>query len=83
VSILSYVGVAVLSYHLTTCYFIQSAWCQHLKLKCDELLSSFAFNCNLRRYTLLPYFATKCVKKVLVSAPVKVGRCRLTLSNPC
>jgi hypothetical protein len=22
-----------------------------LKLKCDELLSKFAFNCNVRRYT--------------------------------
>ena len=24
---------------------------QCLKLKCDKLLSSFAFNCNLRHYT--------------------------------
>ena len=24
----------------------------HLKLKCDELLSSFAFKFNLRRYTV-------------------------------
>jgi GH24 family phage-related lysozyme (muramidase) len=25
-------------------------WRQRLKLKCDEPLSDFAFNCNLRRY---------------------------------
>jgi hypothetical protein len=24
---------------------------KHLRLKCDEVLSSFAFNFNLRRYT--------------------------------
>jgi len=35
---------------LTTCYSIKSAWCQRLELKCDEPLSSFAFNFNLRRY---------------------------------
>ena len=34
----------------TTCYSIESAWFQRLKLECDELLSSFAFNFNLRRY---------------------------------
>jgi hypothetical protein len=32
----------------------ESAWFQLLKLKCDELLSSFAFNFNLRRYTWEP-----------------------------
>ena len=25
---------------------------KHLKLECDERLSNFAFNCNLRRYTM-------------------------------
>jgi len=36
---------------LTTCYNIESAWFQRLILKCDELLSTFAFKFNLRRYT--------------------------------
>jgi hypothetical protein len=27
---------------------------EHLKLKCDELLSGFAFNFNLRRYGTAP-----------------------------
>ena len=35
---------------LTTCYSIESACFQRLKLKCDELLSNFAFNFNMRRY---------------------------------
>jgi hypothetical protein len=30
------------------------AWFQRLKLKCDGPLSSFAFNFNLRRYTVGP-----------------------------
>ena len=29
---------------------VESAWIQRLKLKHDEPLSVFAFNCNLRRY---------------------------------
>ena len=41
---------------------------QRLKLKCGELLSIFAFNFNLRRYT----------KEVIT----KVGRCRLTVTKP-
>jgi len=35
---------------LTTCYAIESAWFQRLKVKCDEPFSNFAFNFNLRRY---------------------------------
>jgi hypothetical protein len=35
---------------LTTCHFIESACFQRLMLKCDEPLSNFAFNFNLRRY---------------------------------
>ena len=31
---------------------VESAWFQRLKLKCDEVLSRFAFNLNLRRYRL-------------------------------
>jgi hypothetical protein len=40
------------------CWLTQSnrirtcAWFQRLKVKCDEPLSNFAFNFNLRRYTL-------------------------------
>ena len=26
-------------------------WFPRIKLRCDELLSNFAFKCNLRRYT--------------------------------
>jgi hypothetical protein len=29
---------------------VKSAWIQHFKETCDEVISSFAFNCNLRRY---------------------------------
>jgi len=31
---------------------VETAWCQRLKLKYDELLSSFGFNFTLRRYPL-------------------------------
>ena len=34
-----------------TCYSIESAWFQHLKLQYDEPLSNLAFNFILRRYT--------------------------------
>ena len=45
--------------NLTTCYGIESACFQRLKAKCDELLSSFAFNFKLRRYsTALPQALT-------------------------
>jgi len=30
---------------------VESAWYQCLKLKCDEPLSNFVFNLDLRRYT--------------------------------
>ena len=44
--------LCVLLCNLITCYYVvDSAWFQRLKLKCDELLSSFAFKFNLRRYT--------------------------------
>lgn len=29
---------------------VESAWCQRLKLNCDEAVSSFAFSVNVRRY---------------------------------
>ena len=37
---------------LTTCYSIASAWFQRLELKYDKPVSNFAFNFNLRRYTV-------------------------------
>jgi hypothetical protein len=49
---------------------------QRLRLKCDQLLSNFAFSFNLRRYTL----AGIDVLRKIVNHPV--GQCRLTLSNP-
>ena len=33
-------------------FLFESAWFQRLKLKCDELLSNFAFNFNMRCYIL-------------------------------
>jgi len=66
-----------------------------LKLKCDGPLSNFAFNFNLRRYTEVVQETLKCdplykpphghralVKELKLYIPVKVGRCRVTLSNP-
>ena len=43
---------------LTTCYSYKGACFQHLKLKCDEPLSNFAFKFNSRRYTQDPTVAT-------------------------
>jgi len=37
---------------LTTCYSSESTWLQRVKLKHDKLLSSLAYNCNLRRYMM-------------------------------
>ena len=34
------------------CPRVDRAWCQRLKLKYDEPLSSFAFNFNLRHYVV-------------------------------
>jgi hypothetical protein len=49
---------------------------KRLKLKYDELVSSFAFNFNLRQYT--PEESMRRVEALLM-----VGRCRLNRSNPC
>ena len=49
------------------------------KLQYYELLSSFAFKSNLRRYNKDIVFDASSDPGVLNSA---VGRCRLTLSNP-
>jgi len=46
------------------------AWFQRLKLRCDEPLSNFTFNFNLRRYIMAPVFGR-----------LMVGRCRLIVSK--
>jgi len=49
---------------------------QRLKLESHKLLLTFAFNFNLRRH----------IKAAVAGKPadwILVGRCRLTLSNPC
>jgi hypothetical protein len=57
---------------------------QRVKLKCDEPLSNLAFNFNVRHYTTaftaLPYNHLDAFRLPTLNA--KVGRCRLTLSNP-
>ena len=53
-----------------------------LKLKYDELLSSFAFKCNLRRYSW-GFDDDEFVNPQDITEDFEVGRCRLTLSNPC
>jgi hypothetical protein len=52
-----------------------------LTLKYDEPLSNFAFNFNLRRYTTC-YPLDTLKSQMSVRGGLKVGRCRLTLSNP-
>jgi hypothetical protein len=52
-----------------------------LQLKYDELLSNIAFKFNLRRYTM-GHGALADTLAAALPAPAKVGRCRLTLSNP-
>jgi hypothetical protein len=49
-----------------------------LKLKYDDLLSSFAFKVNVRRFTKEEARAAEA----RAAAAAAVGRCRLTLSNP-
>jgi hypothetical protein len=59
---------------------------KRLKLYTDELVSSFAFKFNLRRYTVgVAALSPNRGLGVLVAVAIimhKVGRCRLTLSNP-
>jgi len=56
-------------------------------LKCDTLLSTSAFNFNLRRYSVVTQNVDG-MHQAAGSVPVHelhgtmVGRCRLTLSNP-
>jgi hypothetical protein len=52
---------------------------KRLRLQYDELLSNLDFNFNLRHYS-------KPAEEPVVgelAGDVEVGRCRLTLSNPC
>jgi hypothetical protein len=55
-----------------------------LKLEYDELLSSLAFKFKLRRYRTADFqlndFTTLAFE---IGYGITVGRCRLTLSNPC
>jgi hypothetical protein len=53
---------------------------KRLKLRYDNLLSSFAFKFNLRRYTAAAAGAAAASLHQMVAL---VGLCRLTLSNPC
>ena len=53
---------------------------KRLKLKCDDMVSSFAFKFNLRRYTMAEAAARSDADGR--GAVCVVGRCRLTLSNP-
>jgi hypothetical protein len=54
---------------------------QRLKAKCDEALSKFAFNFNLRRYTTVSGLdsASRGYLNTFYRLLVMVGRCRLTL----
>jgi len=63
-----------------------------LKLMYENLLSNFAFKFNLRRYISALRFLTSSMgvgvdfvigTTKIVSAISLVGRCRLTVSNPC
>jgi hypothetical protein len=53
---------------------------KRLKLNCDVLLSTSAFEFNLRRYSLECDDRGCCVCSTACHG--KVGRCRLTLSHP-
>jgi len=61
-----------------------------LKLECDELLSSFGFEFNLRRYNEVlvdrgpsPFLSKiEAYDRGQLITTIQVGRCRLTPSNP-
>ena len=53
---------------------VETAWCQQLRVNRGGLLSSVAFNFNLRRYSLVNTVS------FLVNM---VRRCRLNPSHPC
>jgi len=53
---------------------------ERLKLKCDKLVSRFAFNFKLRRYSEGDYEVT--VPTSASYGRSEVGQCRLTVSKP-
>jgi len=66
--------------------WVGRAWFQRLKLKCDEALTNFAFNFNLRRYCwAYATFEEDCVARGVTpdhGVAAEIGRCRLTVSKP-
>ena len=57
-------------YHVNTS--VEGAWLQRLKLRCDEPLSTFAFNFNLRRYSWEGRDSTEWIIEVRGGACVRV-----------
>jgi len=58
---------------------------KRLKLEYDEALSNFAFNFNLRRYTVVKLVDERAAFDLAffdINMPIMVGRCRLTVSKP-
>jgi hypothetical protein len=55
---------------------------KRLELIYDGPPSNFAFKFNLRRYTKATIELYASIAEELLPTPSKVGRCRLTLSNP-
>jgi len=55
---------------------------QRLKQNYDNLVSIFALNFNLRRYTKATA-VTDAKAAAATATAARVGRCKLTLSNPC
>ena len=48
-----------------------------MKLKCDKLLSDFAFNCNLRPSNLVEVMIYEIPNPDYLLRLCRVGRCRL------
>ena len=63
---------------LITCYSIESAWRERLTLKHDKLVSNFAFNLNLRRYTTGWKFFGNLMDAGRLSICGEVRRCSFT-----
>jgi len=70
-------------------FTLKAPGCERLKLLCDQALSKVAFNFNLRHYTewipatWIDYTKIMCESPPTTVPGAKVGRCGLTLSNPC
>jgi hypothetical protein len=60
---------------------VDRAWFQRLKLEYDQLLSNFAFNVNLRRYTTVNEVVSESALIKRQQREIEAGRCSLTLSN--